>query len=252
MTLYFAVAGKGGIGKTTLASLLVRGLSKHASNDSVLAVDADPNATLGEAFGLEIKESIGSTREEFYGDRANFPKGMTKENYLQLRFNQLVMEENGYDLITMGRQEGAGCYCFINNILRNFLENLAANYQFVVIDNEAGLEHLSRKVNHNLDQILLVSDCSLRGLRTARRINELIEELDLDFKNRQLVVNRVPGELDPRIQQEIDGMGITLAGLIPEDPNLAEFDLEGRSLIELPDDSPAVVAVEKLIENRLL
>ncbi len=248
MTKVIAVAGKGGTGKTTISALTVRSLIQ-SNHKPVLAVDADPNSNLGESLGINVDRTIGGMREDFFQKKGEVPAGMSKEIYLSMQLNQVVLESTGFDMLVMGRQEGPGCYCFINNILRKYSEELAENYKTMVVDNEAGMEHLSRRTNHKIDYLLLVSDHALRGLRAVRRINELIDGLDLNIGEKGLVVNRAPETLDPAFLAEVEKLGLTIVGQIPADQNLETYDFEQRSLLDLPDDSPSVVAVNKILES---
>ncbi len=244
----FAVAGKGGTGKTTVCALMVRHLLKTGQKP-ILAVDADPNSSLGESLGIDITTTIGDMREDFFQNKASVPSGMSKENYLDMQLQQAVLESSGFDMIVMGRQEGSGCYCFINNVTRKYTEELAGNYKNVVIDNEAGMEHLSRRTAHKVDSLWLVTDYALRGLRAVERIKILAKSLDLKVKEMGLIVNRAPETLDPAFVQEMEKIGLPLLGTIPPDPALSEFDLAQRSLLELPDDSPAILAMNSIIQK---
>ena len=243
-----AVGGKGGVGKTTLAALVVRGLLKKGKTP-ILVVDADPNTNLPEAVGMPCQATVGSILAEFIDDKASIPSGMTKEAYLQVKMHSAVAEGKGMDLIAMGRGEGPGCYCYPNLILRGFVEDLSGNYPYVVIDNEAGMEHLSRRTSETIDHMILVSDPSIRGLRSARRIHALIKELDLDVAKISLVVSRAPDPLPAPLEDEIQACGIPLIGKIPPDKMIEEYDLAIRPLTELPDTSPAVAASERILED---
>jgi len=181
MSINIAVAGKGGSGKTSVSSLIVRYLLKNGKTP-ILVVDADPNANLAEGLGLEVTETIGRILNDFQGEKLNIPAGMTKEAYLEYRLNEIVVENKGLDLITMGRGEGPDCYCYPNTILRKFADLLAGNYAYVVMDNEAGLEHLSRRTTQNVDALLMISDHSVKGVRTISRVRDLISELKLVVK----------------------------------------------------------------------
>jgi CO dehydrogenase maturation factor len=243
-----AVGGKGGVGKTTLAALIVRGLLKKGKGP-VLVVDADPNTNLPEAVGMPSHATVGSILAEFIDDKASIPSGMTKESYLQVKMHSAVAEGRGMDLIAMGRGEGPGCYCYPNLILRGFVEDLSGNYPYVVIDNEAGMEHLSRRTSETVDHMILVSDPSIRGLRSARRIHALIEELNLDVAKIALVVSRAPNPMPVPLEEEIQACGIPLLGTIPTDKLIEEYDLAIRPLTELPDTSPAAEASERILED---
>ena len=248
MGVRIAVGGKGGVGKTTLAGLIVRGLLKTGKTP-ILAVDADPNTNLPEAVGLPPETTIGGILAQFIDEKISIPQGMTKESFLQVKMHSAVAEGKGLDLVAMGRGEGPGCYCYPNLILRGFVEDLSGNYPYVVIDNEAGMEHLSRRTSERIDQMILVSDPTIRGLRAVRRIRQLIDELKLDVGNVSLVIMRAPDPLPPALEEEIQACGITLAGRIPADSEIEEYDLEQRPIMELPDNSLAVEAVNGLFET---
>ncbi len=203
MAKVIAVAGKGGTGKTTLSALLIRSLTKNGQKP-ILTVDADPNSNLGETLGLKIDKTIGDIRENYMRDPQGVPSGMDKINYLELLLNQVLIEENDYDLLVMGRQEGQGCYCMVNNILRNFTDELVKSYKYLVFDNEAGMEHLSRRTNGKVDTLFLVTDYALRGLRALRRINDMIKELGLDIENVGIVVSRAPEKLGDAFMKEVE------------------------------------------------
>ena len=236
------------MGKTTLAALIVRGLLKKGKSP-VLVVDADPNTNLPEAVGMPSEATVGSILAEFIDDKASIPSGMTKESFLQVKMHGAVAEGKGMDLIAMGRGEGPGCYCYPNLILRGFVEDLSGNYPYVVIDNEAGMEHLSRRTSETIDHMILVSDPSIRGLRSARRIRALIEELNLDVAKISLVVSRAPDPMPAPLEDEIEACGIPLLGKIPADRLIEEYDLAVRPLTELPDTSPAAEASERILEG---
>ncbi len=242
-----AVGGKGGVGKTTLAALIVRAL-KRQGKVPILIVDADPNTNLPEAVGLPYEATVGSILAEFIDTKISIPPGMTKESYLQVKMHGAVAEGKGMDLVAMGRGEGPGCYCYPNLILRGFVEELSGNYPYVVIDNEAGMEHLSRRTSERIDDMILVSDPSIRGLRSARRIHALIQELQLDVSRISLVISRAPDPLPPALEEEVQACGIPLIGTLPPDETIQSFDLEQRPLLELPDTSPAAVAGERILE----
>ncbi len=250
MSFSIAVAGKGGSGKTSIASLIIRYLKKSGF-EPILAIDADPNSNLGESLGLSTRKTIGSILAEFQEEKINIPPGMTKDSYLELRLNEVIVEGKGLDLITMGRGEGLECYCYPNLILRKFIDNLAENYAYTVMDNEAGMEHLSRKTTQNIDQLWLISDHSVKGVRTIARIRDLISKLKLKVKRLSVVINFVPDKLDPLISEELAKLGIEAEALIPLDEQVYEYDLKLRPLLELPDNSKAVRAVSNLI-TRLL
>jgi len=236
------------VGKTTLAALIVRGLLKEGKTP-ILVVDADPNTNLPEAVGIPCEATIGSILAGFIDEKASVPSGMTKESFLQVKMHSAVAEGRGMDLVAMGRGEGPGCYCYPNLILRGFVEDLSGNYPYVVIDNEAGMEHLSRRTSETIDHMILVSDPSIRGLRSARRIHALIEELNLDVAKISLVVSRAPEPLPTPLEEEIQASGIPLLGKIPADKAIEEYDLALRPLTELPDESPAAEASAQILKG---
>ncbi|HKK99331.1 MAG TPA: AAA family ATPase [Desulfotignum sp.] len=248
MSCVIAMAGKGGVGKTTVSALVVRYLTKHL-HDPVLAIDADPNSNLGETLGMTIEKTVGDIREDFMKDPQGVPSGMDKVLYLEMLMNQVLIEQKDFDLLVMGRQEGQGCYCMVNNILNRFSEELESNYKYLLVDNEAGMEHLSRRSSGKVDMLIMVTDYALRGLRAVGRINEMLDGLKLDVRQKGLVVNRAPGQLSQAFLDEVAQIGVPLLCTIPQDDNLLEFDMARRSMLELPDDSPAVVAVDSLMEK---
>ncbi len=247
MSKIIAFAGKGGVGKTTVATLVIRNMA--ASNKGpILAVDADPNSNLGETMGLEVPSTIGDIRENYMKDPQGIPSGMDKINYLETLVEQALIEKPEFDLLVMGRQEGQGCYCMVNNILNKFTEKLGAHYKYMVVDNEAGMEHLSRRTSGKVDMLFLVTDYSLRGLRALRRIHGMLEGLNLDVNELGIVVTRAPEKLSEAFLNEVEEIGVPIVGTIPDDPALLEFDMERKSLLDLPDSSLSVLAVEKLLD----
>jgi CO dehydrogenase maturation factor len=248
-----AIAGKGGTGKTTIAALFIRSLITSGKRP-VLAVDADPDTNLPAALGLCAEKTlatIGGTREDFFAHRDQVPAGMPKEAWLEMQLAQALVESRDIDLMVMGRPEGPGCYCYINNMLRKYLESLGENYPFVVIDNEAGLEHLSRRTAQAIDTLLLVSDYSLNGLRAAARVRDLASEMKLQVGRVLLVVNRAPKELAAQFGSALAATDIALAGRVPLDALLPEFEIAARPVLELPDDSAAVITMERIAERIL-
>ena len=250
MTVNIAVAGKGGTGKTSIASLVIRYLLKNDLG-TVLAVDADPNSNLAENLGLEVRQTVGRILNAFQGEKLRIPPGTTKEAYLEYQLNVAITESKGLDLITMGRGEGPECYCYPNVVIRKLIDEWAKNYSFVVMDNEAGMEHLSRRTTQNIDELLLVSDHSVKGLRAVARIRELIKELKLIVKRESIIINLVPGKLDPLLTQEMGRLGIAPAAIIPVDEELKRYDLEQKPLFSLPDTARAVTAVNQLMDKLL-
>ncbi len=251
MSLNIAVAGKGGTGKTSIASLVIRYLLKNSSGP-ILAVDADPNANLGESLGLEVKQTVGGILADFLKNQIKIPPGMNKQNYLQYKLNEAMVEGKKIDLITMGRGDGAECYCYPNVILKEFINTLADNYRYMVMDNEAGMEHLSRGTTQNVDELLIISDHTVKGIRTVARIKELVSELKLVVKRQSVIINFVPAQLDPLVKEELTRLRIEPTALIPEDEQLYRYDLELKPLLNLPDTSKAVKAVDDLMAKILV
>jgi len=245
-----AVAGKGGAGKTTVAALVVRYLLEQRLTP-VLAVDADPNYTLGDALGIRVENTIGMLREGFVGERAALPAGMSKDAYLERQLEAAIHESRGVDLLVMGRQEGPGCYCALNNILRRFLDRLATGYRFAVVDNEAGMEHLSRRNTRKIDLLLVVSDHTTKAARAASRIVELIEELRLEVTDKYLVLNRSPAQITAEVKAEIARSGLSLLASLPEDPEVSVADAQGKSLLALGDSALCVSALHPALERLL-
>jgi CO dehydrogenase maturation factor len=243
-----AMAGKGGVGKTTVSALVTRYFAKYQDHP-LLAIDADPNSNLGETLGLTIEKTVGDIRENFMKDPQGVPSGMDKILYLEMLMNQVLIEHKNFDLLVMGRQEGQGCYCMVNNILNRFADELEKNYKTLLVDNEAGMEHLSRRTSGKVDMLLMVTDYALRGLRAVGRINEMLGDLKLDVRHKGLIVNRAPENLSQAFMDEVEAIGIPILCIVPDDKNLLEFDMERRSLLDLADDSPAVVAVKQMMDK---
>ena len=250
MSFNIAVAGKGGSGKTSIASLIIRYL-KNSGSGPILAVDADPNANLGESLGLDIKQTVGRMLYDFQRDKIKIPPGMTKEAYLEYKLNEVMVEAKGLDLLTMGRGEGQDCYCYPNTVLRKFVDTLSENYAYMVMDNEAGMEHLSRGTTRDIDELLIISNHSVKGARTVARIRELVAELKLTVKRQSVIINLVPAELDPLVVSELKRLGISPTAIIPFDEEVYQYDLKLKPLLELPDTAKAVTAVKALMDKLL-
>ncbi len=244
MTMTIAMAGKGGTGKTTIAGLLIRYLLKKGIKP-ILAVDADANANLNEVLGLEVETTIGEARE---GIKDEVPTGMTRDVYMEYKVEQALIESQGYDLIVMGRPEGPGCYCHANTLLSGYMERLCQNYRVVVMDNEAGMEHISRLVARAADVLLIVSDATQRGILAAKRIRDLARELKLDIKKDYVIINRVDGALPAEVEEAADAAELSVAGFVPEDPLISRYDTQGRPTAELPDDAKSVLALNEIFE----
>jgi CO dehydrogenase maturation factor len=250
LSVNIAVAGKGGTGKTSVTSLVIRYIIKN-NLGNILAVDADPNSNLGESLGLKVNQTVGRILNEFQGEKLNIPPGMTKEAYLEYQLNIAITESKRLDLVTMGRGEGPECYCYPNVVIRKLIDDWAKNYDFVVMDNEAGMEHLSRRTTQNIDELLLVSDHSVKGLRAVARVRELVAELKLVVKRESIIINLVPGDIDPLLCQEMERLGIGAAATILVDEAVKRYDLEQKPVFDLPDTSQAVVAVNELMDRLL-
>ena len=244
-----AVAGKGGTGKTTLCGMIIKHLANREKG-SVLAVDADPNSNLNEVLGVAAPTTLGEIREIVLKNSSgdSLPGGMSKQEYMDFMFGDALSEEENFDLLVMGRTQGEGCYCFINGIVRGQIDKYAGAYSHIVIDNEAGLEHISRGTLPKVDTLILVSDCSRRGIQAAGRAATLVDELDLKPDTLKLVVNRAPGgELAQGILDEISAQKLDLLEIIPQDESVYLYDSEGKPIVDIPDDSPMKMAVKSII-----
>lgn len=239
MTYSIALAGKGGVGKTTVAGLLIKYLVAKGKTP-ILAVDADCNANLNEVLGLEVHDTLGQAREDM--KKGKVPSGMTKDVFMSMRLEQAVAEEANFDLVVMGTPEGAGCYCAANSLLAGFLEKLVNNYSFVVMDNEAGMEHISRLTTNNVDVLLIVTDTSRRGLQAGLRINKLAKELNIGVGKSCLVINQAKSDMPQEVMDIIAEDGLELAGVLPEDDAIYQYDLKGQPTIAIPEDNPTVKA----------
>ncbi len=248
MAFTIALAGKGGTGKTTLAGLLIKYLVAKGKTP-ILAVDADCNANLNEVLGLEIKDTLGQAREDM--KKGKVPPGMTKDIFLSMRLEEAVAEEEGFDLVVMGQPEGAGCYCAANSLLTNFLERLVDNYAYLVMDNEAGMEHISRLTTHNVDCLLIVTDASRRGLQAGLRINKLAQELNIGVRKSYLIMNRAKSEPLAEVLDILAQDGLELAGTVPDDQTVYTYDLKGKPTIEIEADNPAVKAAFAIFDKVL-
>ena len=237
MPKIIAVAGKGGVGKTTLCGMLVRYLVEEVRDGAVLAVDADANANLNELLGVEVTGTIGEAREMMKKD---VPVGMTKDVWFEMKVHEAIIEGKGFDLLVMGRPEGPGCYCAANTLAKQSIETLKDNYSYVVVDNEAGMEHISRLVTQDIDRLFVVSDATPRSLLTAKRITELIGELNLNVGKVGIIINRLRNDKDDRLNRMAGESGAELAGMIRSDAVLAEEDVEGKSIFSLDKESVAL------------
>jgi CO dehydrogenase maturation factor len=246
MAFSIALAGKGGTGKTTLAGLLVKYLVRNGKAP-VLAVDADSNANLNEVLGLKVDETLGDAREDM--KRGQVPSGMTKDVFMDMKLGQAVVEADGFDLIVMGQPEGAGCYCAANTLLCNCLDRLQRNYPYIVMDNEAGMEHISRLTTQNVDVLLIVSDTSRRGIQAAVRINKLADELNIVVGKSYAVINQVKQAPAAAVLDILREGGLELIGTIPEDERIYDYDLNGRPTVDMPEDSRSVRAAFEIFDR---
>jgi CO dehydrogenase maturation factor len=251
MAFVIALAGKGGTGKTSIAGLTVRYLIERKKGP-ILAVDADSNSCLNETLGIDVPTTIGRLREESLQTvRSGLERlgGMSIEQLLEYQVQQSIIEAKGFDLIVMGRPEGPGCYCAANNILRKYTDKLSETYPYIVIDNEAGMEHLSRRTAQKIDLLLVLSDPTVRGIQTAKRINGLIDELGLEINRRVLIINRVSGNEGKELKSLAESLGLIVAGTVPQDNMVFDYDLRGKPIFQLPDDSNAVKAVFSILDS---
>jgi len=248
MTFTIAVSGKGGTGKTTIAALLIRILWEKTGKP-VLAVDADPNANLNEALGVPVRAAVGDIRENLLKETGTLSPGQTREDYLDSLIQSSLTESEGFDLLAMGRPEGPGCYCYVNNLLRKILDSITSNYSLVVMDAEAGLEHFSRRTTRDVDVLLIMTDPTARGIATARRITELIKEINMKIGRIYAVANRVPERMRERVVEDISSAGLECIGIIPEDPLVQEFDVNAKPIAALPESSPACKAAEDIVQK---
>jgi CO dehydrogenase maturation factor len=261
MTTTIALAGKGGTGKTTIAGMVIKYLAQNQPG-AILAIDADPSSNLNMVLGLGLEWTVGDIREDML-DRVKesltaggaamgaLDGGMTKHDYLDYEIRSSLSEGDRFDLIAMGRSEGPGCYCAVNHNLREVVDSLSRNYRYVVIDNEAGMEHLSRRTTRDVEHLLVVTDPTQRGIVSAERIAALRDELDINVENAYLILNRLNGEMPAPLQERIDALPIPLLGTIPSNDELMEFEFSGRPLIDLGDGSPVYQAVAAMMEQIL-
>ncbi len=246
-----AVAGKGGVGKTTTCGMIIDYLCSKKQGP-VLVVDADANANLNEVLGVEVETSLGQIREEMAQAelRGTLPAGMTKADYADFKFNSAIVEEDDFDMLVMGRTQGKGCYCYVNGVLKTQVDKYAKNYSYIVMDNEAGLEHVARGTLPKVDTMLLISDCSRRGIQAAARVAEIVEEMELKPGTMGLIVNRAPdGKLDEGIMEEIEKHGLKLLGVLPQDDGVYRCDCDGQPSAKLPETNPVKAAVKKTMQS---
>lgn len=261
MTTTIALAGKGGVGKTTVAGMIIKYLAQNQTG-SILAIDADPSSNLNMVLGLDLEWTVGDIREDMLAQvksslaqggaaMGTMPGGVSKRDYLDYHVRSSLAEGSRFDLIAMGRGEGQGCYCAVNHNLREVIDSMSRHYAFVVIDNEAGMEHLSRRTTRDVQHLIVVSDPTQRGLVAAQRIADMRTELDINIENAYLIVNRLRGVMPVELKAFTDQMNLPLLGTIPADEDLSSFEFSGRPLVELGDESPVYQAVEKMMQQVL-
>ena len=259
MTTTIALAGKGGVGKTTTSAMVIKHLVQSQPG-AILAIDADPSSNLNMVLGLDLEWTVGEIREGLLSQvkesltaggaaMGTLSGGMSKRDYLDYEIRSSLSEGDRFDLIAMGRSEGPGCYCAVNHTLREVVDSISKNYRYAVIDNEAGMEHLSRRTTRDVQHLLIVTDPTQRGLVAAERIAGFRNELDIHIENSYLVLNRLNGQMPEALQARIDQMDIPLLGVIPADQELMEFEFSGRPLVDLGDDSPVYQAVAAMMRK---
>ena len=251
MTHTIAVAGKGGVGKTTTCGMMIEYLCKKGDGP-ILVVDADANSNLNEVLGVEVEATLGDIREEIArAEMASdnpIPLGMSKADYAEMKFESALVEEDDFDMLVMGRTQGKGCYCYVNGLLQTQMAKYYGNYRYMVIDNEAGLEHVSRGILPHVDTMLLVSDCSRRGIQAAARIAEMVRDLELKPGQMKLIVNRAPGgKLNDAVLEEIERHGLDLVGVLPQDETVYEYDCEGKPSAKVPETNPVKTALREIM-----
>ena len=261
MTITIALAGKGGVGKTTISGMIIKYLAQHQTG-SILAIDADPSSNLNMVLGLDLEWTVGDIREDMLeqvksslaqGGAAmgTMPGGVNKRDYLDYQVRSSLAEGSRFDLIAMGRGEGQGCYCAVNHNLREVIDGMSKHYAYVVIDNEAGMEHLSRRTTRDVQHLFIVSDPTQRGLVAAQRIADMRQELDINIENAYLIVNRLRGVMPPELKSFTDQLNVPLLGTVPTNEDLAEFEFSGKPLVELGDESPVYQAVAEMMQKIL-
>jgi CO dehydrogenase maturation factor len=261
MTTTIALAGKGGVGKTTVAGMVIKYLAQNQTG-SILAIDADPSSNLNMVLGLDLEWTVGDIREDMLAQVKSslmeggaamgvMPGGVSKREYLDYHVRSSLSEGSRFDLIAMGRGEGQGCYCAVNHNLREVIDGMSKHYAYVVIDNEAGMEHLSRRTTRDVQHMLIVSDPTQRGLVTAQRIADMRKELDIRVENAYLIINRLPGEIPAELKTFADKVDVPLLGTIPANAELASFEFSGKPLVDLGDASPVYQSVAGMLKKIL-
>ena len=261
MATTIALAGKGGVGKTTIAGMVIKYLAK-VQPGAILAIDADPSSNLNMVLGLDLSWTVGDIREDMLAQvqksllqsgaaMGTLQGGMSKADYLDYEVRSSLSEGDRFDLIAMGRPEGPGCYCAVNHNLREVVDSISKSYRYVVIDNEAGMEHLSRRTTRDVEHLLMVSDPTQRGIVATERIMTIVNDLDINVANVHLIINRVMGDMPSPLKDRIDKMGVNFLGTVPANNALMEFEFSGKPLVDLGDDSPVYLAVAGMMDQIL-
>ena len=244
-----AVAGKGGTGKTAISALLIRELKESVDGDGddicILAVDADADSNLPDALGISYNKSVGDIREELLEEKQQ-DVALDLRAEFEGKIAEIIEEEEYFDLLVMGRPEGPGCYCPVNHILRMVIDTLARNYDYTVIDCEAGLEHLSRRTTMDVDVMIAVLDTTLKSIKTALRLKEIAAEIDVDVQRIFTIANKIPAGAEGRVRAEAEKYGIEIEDIIPFDRLVEEYDFSGKPIIDLPDSAPSVIGVKRI------
>ena len=247
MSYTIAVAGKGGTGKTSFSALITAHLLA-SSRCPVLAVDADPNSNLNESLGLDVSRTLGDIRDETLAKKNDLPGGMTKQQFIEYQMHDCLIESPGFDFLAMGRTEGPDCYCYVNNLLRGYLDTLTKNYKYIVMDNEAGMEHLSRRTTRDVDLLFVISDYSTAGLKAAARIKDLSLALKLNLGKSFLIINKTDAQ-GKELKSLVAKTGLPLAGTIPFDQAIMDAEIANQPLVKLPEDSLAKKATAEILEK---
>ncbi|NQU31091.1 MAG: AAA family ATPase [Anaerolineae bacterium] len=261
MTTTIALAGKGGVGKTTIAGMVIKYLAQN-QDGAIMAIDADPSSNLNMVLGLDLEWTVGDIREGMLAEvqksllqtgaaMGTMPGGSSKQDYLDYEVRSSLSEGDRFDLIAMGRPEGAGCYCAVNHSLREVVDSISKSYRYVIIDNEAGMEHLSRRTTRDVDHLLMVSDPTQRGIVATERIAAMVPDLGINVENIHLILNRVVGDLPAPLMDKVNAMDVNFLGTVPSNNDLMEFEYSGRPLVDLGDESPVYQAVAKMMESIL-
>jgi CO dehydrogenase maturation factor len=248
VTFSIAVSGKGGTGKTTVSALLIRALVAKGKKP-ILAVDADPNSNLNESLGISLRRTVGDIRENLLDSQTTLSPDQTKESYLDSMIQSSLTESDAFDLLAVGRPEGPGCYCYVNNVLRKIVDSITSSYPYVVMDTEAGLEHFSRRTTRDLDVLLITTDPTSRGIMTAKRIVELVRELDTKVLHVYGIANRVPESVSNRVAEELQEAGLECLGVVPEDELVSQYELKGTPTYSLPEESKAVRSIAEIVDR---